>query len=180
MHKCWLCAQCARSGLQTAWPSNSLAWALKQAFGSMELRFCDQNLLKPQLAFPHPHEGLGIETTWAGQWDQRWEFFFLIIFSKIPSIVCHANAVKPASFSFNIQFCDHMLIVGHVHYVPSLGFNRVLLRLYTHLCNNVVYARVLAVCTMCQAWPSNSLAWALKQASGSMELRFCDQDLFKL
>jgi hypothetical protein len=105
---------------------------------------------------------------------------FFIIFSKIPSIVCHANAVKPASFSFNIQFCDHMLIVGHVHYVPSLGFNRVLLRLYTHLCNNVVYARVLAVCTMCQAWPSNSLAWALKQASGSMELRFCDQDLFKL
>jgi hypothetical protein len=28
----------------------------------MELRFCDQNLLKPQLAFPHPHEGLGTET----------------------------------------------------------------------------------------------------------------------
>jgi hypothetical protein len=72
-----------------------------------------------------------------------------------------------------------MLIVGHVHHVPSLRFNPILLRLYTHLCNNVVYARVLAVCTMCQAWPSNSLAWALKQASGSMELRFCDQDLFK-
>jgi hypothetical protein len=39
-----------------------LAWALKQAFGSMELMFCDQNLFKLQLAFPHPHEGLGTET----------------------------------------------------------------------------------------------------------------------
>jgi hypothetical protein len=33
-----------------------------QAFGSMELMFCDQNLFKLQLAFSHPHEGLGTET----------------------------------------------------------------------------------------------------------------------
>jgi hypothetical protein len=45
----------------------SLAWALKQASGSMELRFCDQDLFKPQLAFLHPHEDLGTETPWAGQ-----------------------------------------------------------------------------------------------------------------
>jgi hypothetical protein len=47
--------------------SMSLAWALKQASGSIELMFCDQNLFKLQMAFPHPHEGLGTETTWASQ-----------------------------------------------------------------------------------------------------------------
>jgi hypothetical protein len=47
--------------------SMSLAWALKQASSSMELGFCDQNLFKLQLAFSHPHEGLGTETPWAGQ-----------------------------------------------------------------------------------------------------------------
>jgi hypothetical protein len=45
----------------------SLAWALKQAFGSMELMFCDQNLFKLELTCPHLHEGLGTETPWAPQ-----------------------------------------------------------------------------------------------------------------
>jgi hypothetical protein len=33
----------------------------------MELMFSYQNLFKLQLAFSHPHEGLGTETPWAGQ-----------------------------------------------------------------------------------------------------------------
>jgi hypothetical protein len=45
----------------------SLAGALKQASGFMELMFFYQNLFKLQLAFPHPHEGLDTETSWAGQ-----------------------------------------------------------------------------------------------------------------
>jgi hypothetical protein len=40
----------------------SLAWALMQASGCMELMFCDQSLFKLQLAFAHPQEGLGTET----------------------------------------------------------------------------------------------------------------------
>jgi hypothetical protein len=47
--------------------SMSLARALKQASGSMELMFCNQKLFKLQLAFPRPHEGLGTETPWVGQ-----------------------------------------------------------------------------------------------------------------
>jgi hypothetical protein len=66
-------------------------------------------------------------------------------------------------------------------------------------------AQVLAVCTLCQAWAYEpaldsiidtfcdppmwpheladglmNLAWALKQASSSMELMFCDQYLYNL
>jgi hypothetical protein len=50
------------------WPNGlangswSLAWALMQASGCMELKFYDQSLFKLQLAFPHPQEGLGTET----------------------------------------------------------------------------------------------------------------------
>jgi hypothetical protein len=40
-----------------------------QASGCMELMFCDQNLFKLQLAFPHLHEGLGTENPWAGHWE---------------------------------------------------------------------------------------------------------------
>jgi hypothetical protein len=42
--------------------SMSLARALIQASGSMEVIFCDQNLFKLQLAFSHLHEGLSTET----------------------------------------------------------------------------------------------------------------------
>jgi hypothetical protein len=64
-----------------------------QASGCMELMFCDQNLFKLQLAFPHLHEGLGTENLWAGHWDQRWELFYLIIILKILSTMCHAYVV---------------------------------------------------------------------------------------
>jgi hypothetical protein len=40
----------------------SLARALMQASGCMELMFCDQNVFKLQLAFPHFQEGLSTET----------------------------------------------------------------------------------------------------------------------
>jgi hypothetical protein len=40
----------------------SLAWALMQASGCMELKFCGQSLFKLQLAFPPPQEGLSTET----------------------------------------------------------------------------------------------------------------------
>jgi hypothetical protein len=40
----------------------SLARALMQASGCMELMFYDQSLFKLQLAFAHPQEGLGTET----------------------------------------------------------------------------------------------------------------------
>jgi hypothetical protein len=42
--------------------SMSLAWVLKQAFGSRELMLFFQILFKLQSTFPHPHEGLGTET----------------------------------------------------------------------------------------------------------------------
>jgi hypothetical protein len=86
MHKCLFCTLCQAWAYEPAldsiidtfcdpsmWPheladgSVSLAWALKQASGSMLLMFCDQNLFKLQLAFPHPHEGLGTKTPWVGQ-----------------------------------------------------------------------------------------------------------------
>jgi hypothetical protein len=50
---------CAHGLADGSW---SLAWALMQASGCMELMFWYQIFFELQLAFPHPQESLGTET----------------------------------------------------------------------------------------------------------------------
>jgi hypothetical protein len=56
-------SMCAHGLADGSW---SLARAFMQASGCMELMFCYQKFSGLQLAFSHPHEGLGSETPWAG------------------------------------------------------------------------------------------------------------------
>jgi hypothetical protein len=87
------------------------------------------------------------------------DFFFDNIFEitlyLLPCLSC------VACFNFNQSSISWSLLVctrtGHVHFVPSLCFNLVLLRLHIYSCNHLLNAQYLAVCNLCLAWISNEL-----------------------
>jgi hypothetical protein len=119
--------------------------------------------------------------------------------------LCQAWASIQLYIDFKIYVCNHMLNV-QVLAVCTLCQAWTSIQLYIdfriYVCNHMLYAHVLAVCTLCQAWAcelalasiivtfcdlsmcthglvdgSWSLAKALMQASGCMELMFCYQKI---